>query len=64
MEIRHDQQKPPDSSAEKTASNDLVKLIRKLRWIGMEQEAQGKENELTTRRAAADSVVTWPCDTD
>src|SRR6185312_16523480 len=28
-------------------------LIRKLRWLGMEEEAQGLENELKRRRAAA-----------
>lgn len=64
MEMRHDKQKPLDSSVEQRTSNELVKLIRKLRWMGMEQEAEDKENELTVRRAAADSVVASPCDTD
>ena len=31
----------------------LVMLIRKLRWLGMEEEPQGLENELKRRRAAA-----------
>lgn len=46
------------------ASNELVKLIRKLRWIGMEKEAEPLEAELTRRRAAADSVLAMPRETD
>ena len=64
MEKRHNQQMPHDGLAEPRTSNELVKLIRKLRWMGMEEEAEGKENELTERRAAADSVVASSCDTD
>jgi len=64
MEMRHDQQKPLDSSVEQRTSNELVKLIRKLRWMGMEQEAEGKENELTVRRTVAGSVIAPQCDTD
>ena len=30
----------PDVSAEQRASSDRIKLIRKLRWIGMESEAR------------------------
>ena len=37
---------PSDTSARRRASNELVKLIRKLRWLGMEEEAQGLQNEL------------------
>ena len=37
---------PSDTSARRRASNELVKLIRKLRWLGMEEEAQGLLNEL------------------
>jgi hypothetical protein len=33
METRHEQEKSPDSLAEQRASNELVKLIRKLRWM-------------------------------
>ncbi len=40
MEMRHEQQKPPDRLAEQGASNELVKMIRKLRWMGMEEEAE------------------------
>ena len=44
------QQNRPDVSAEQRASNELVKLIRKLRWIGMETEAVGAEMQLAMRR--------------
>ena len=39
MEILMQTQEPPDVSAEQRASNEIIKLIRKLRWIGMEDDA-------------------------
>jgi hypothetical protein len=39
MEKWHEQQLPHDGLAEPRTSNELVKLIRKFRWIGMEEEA-------------------------
>jgi hypothetical protein len=47
MEMRLDQQKPPEVSAEQRASNELVKLIRKLRWMGMEEEVERARDELS-----------------
>jgi hypothetical protein len=65
MEIGHDRPKPPDASAEQRASNELVKLIRKLRWMGLEEEATKAENQLILRNVrAADSVVAASRDTD
>jgi len=65
MEMRHEQHKPPDSLVEQRASNELVKRIRKLRWMGMEEEAERVEDELTLRGvAAADSVVAASGQTD
>lgn len=64
MAKSHDQQTPENAAAHK-ASNELVKLIRKLRWMGMEEEAQGLQKELEQRRAkAADSVLATPGETD
>jgi hypothetical protein len=58
MEMRHEQQKTSKGSAEQRASNELVKLIRKLRWMRMEEEAKEVENQLTLSNvSAADSVV-------
>ncbi len=46
-------------------SNEMIKLIRKLRWIGMDEEAQKLQKELTQREtAAADSVVATQGETD
>ncbi len=65
MEKRDDQQRPPESLAEQRASSELVKLVRKLRWMGLEDEAEKMENQLIQREAAAaDSVLAMPSDTD
>jgi hypothetical protein len=57
------QEAPEQSPAHTT--NELVKLIRKLRWMGMDDEAQGLQNELEQRHAtAADSVLATPHETD
>jgi hypothetical protein len=54
-----------DASAQHTSSDELIKLICKLRWIGMEDEAERLMKELTRRRSAADdSVVAAPAETD
>ena len=58
------QQEPPDVSSEQR-KNDLVRLIRKLRWMGMEEEADRVQTELAqcgVRRA--DSVLATPHETD
>ena len=65
MEMRHDQQQPPVGSAEQQTSNELVKLIRKLRWMGLEREAEKVEDQLTLRKVpAADSVIAASRETD
>ena len=59
------QQKASDISADQRTSNELVKLIRKLRWMGMEEEADRVQTELAqcgVRRA--DSVLATPHKTD
>ena len=59
------QQQTPDTSLVHKASNELVRLIRKLRWLGMEEKAHGLETELARRHAtAADSVLATPSETD
>ena len=63
------QQRPSQNLAPKQQEtrgpNETIKLIRKLRWIGMEEEAQKLQRELAEREdAAADSVVATPRDTD
>ena len=46
-----------------TASSDLVKLIRKLRWVGLEEKAQQLEKELE-RHAVSDPVISIQSETD
>jgi hypothetical protein len=58
------QPKPHDLRETESRANDLVKRIRKLRWMGMEEEAERLQAELTRRNAAADSVIATPRDTD
>jgi hypothetical protein len=46
-----------------TASSEIVKLIRKLRWVGLEEKAQQLEKELE-RHAVTDTVVSIQSETD
>jgi hypothetical protein len=48
---------------EPTASDEIVKLIRKLHWVGLEDKAQQLENELE-RHAVTDTVVSTQSETD
>jgi hypothetical protein len=65
MAMLHSMPLPQQNPSETRASNEMIKLIRKLRWIGMDEEAQKLQNELTQRDAApADSVVATPHETD
>ena len=65
MAMPRERQKPSDGSAEQRETNELVKLIRKLRWIGLEEEAERVENQLTLCKSkAGDSVVAGPRETD
>jgi len=45
------------------ASSEIVKLIRKLRWAGLEEKAQRLEKELE-RQAVTDTVVSIQSETD
>ena len=49
--------KAPEVSPEQRAVVELVKRIRKLRWIGMEDEADLAQIELARRFAPVDSVA-------
>jgi hypothetical protein len=44
-------------------SSEIVKLIRKLRWVGLEEKAEQLEKELE-QRAVSDRVVPIQNDTD
>jgi hypothetical protein len=62
MEMSLEQQNTLDTSARQQA-NELIKLIRKLRWMGMEEEAERAETALG-RMSPADRVLATPVDTD
>ena len=53
----------PDVSADQRASNEMIKLIRKLRWVGMEGEAERLRSALAGM-PRTNSVVTEPRETD
>jgi hypothetical protein len=59
-------QECPDVLAPERASDELVKRIRKLRWIGMDDEAE--QLIILLRRfpapKSAETVLTGPSDTD
>jgi hypothetical protein len=59
--------RPPmslDVSEDQQAYNARIKLIRKLRWIGMEDEAARVQMTLAENQRSADSVVACPMETD
>jgi hypothetical protein len=57
-------QKPPDGPAQQQA-NELIRLIRKLCWMGMEEEADKVQAELAQCGVEpADSVLATSRETD
>ena len=56
--------KRDDVAEGESRANDLVKRIRKLRWMGLEEEAERLQQELTRRCADSDSVIATPRETD
>jgi hypothetical protein len=53
----------PEVSAEQRNSNEIIKRIRKLRWIGMEEEAK-RIQEALYGMAVAEVVLGVPSETD
>ena len=56
-------QELPDVSAEQRASSDMIKLIRKLRWMGMESEAKRLQGSIAGV-PQADCLIEEPRETD
>ncbi len=55
----------PEVCPEQMATGDLIKLIRKLRWIGMDEEADQLQLHLAACGIAlATMIVGCPYDTD
>jgi hypothetical protein len=55
---------PTNLMQKQRAASEFVKLIRKLRWIGMEDEAERLQQELKQRLILSDTVVALPRETD
>lgn len=62
MQLIVGEERLPQVSARQRTDNELVKRIRKLRWIGMDDEARSLQRALDPREA--DSVLAMPYDTD
>ena len=58
-----ERQELPDVSTPQRASAELVKRIRKLRWIGMEEDAERLQIALS-RLPSEECVFAEPHDTD
>ena len=55
----------PDFSDDQRSSDALIKLIKKLRWVGMDDEEARVQMTLAARDARpTESVVAAPSDTD
>lgn len=64
MATSFEQTRLPDSIIQR-GSNELIKLIRKLRWVGMDEEAERLQAELTRRDTeTSESVIATSRDTD
>jgi len=65
MKASLDEEMIPDVPPEQGRVADLVKRIRKLRWIGMEEEAAKLQLALARLSPAERAAVLMaPCDTD
>jgi hypothetical protein len=62
MELRLERN-PRDTAEFRRGSNEAVILIRKLRWIGLEEKAERLEAQLE-RCEATDAVIAEQSDTD
>ena len=64
MEMSHERHPSSDLAARQQA-NSLIRLIRKLRWMGMEEEAERVQRELAKCGAQpTDSVLVASRETD
>jgi len=58
-------QQTPPNAADQAVSTEFVRLIRKLRWIGMEDEAERVQMQLAACQVPPlECVLGAPLDTD
>jgi len=58
------QQPPPDVSVEERGAVELSKLVCKLRWIGLEEEARHLQMKAAAPSVPVNGVLAAPHDTD
>lgn len=63
MPLHHAGERIPEVPFEQQASDELLKRTRKLRWIGLEEEANLMQGRLCGA-ALAGSILTSPRETD
>jgi hypothetical protein len=63
LKLISQQQQPPEASATENAKNELVKRVRKLRWVGEEEEAEKAQRALG-KQTSSDSVLAMPREAD
>jgi hypothetical protein len=61
--MSREHQKPPDGSARQQADK-LIRQIRKLRWMGMEEDAKKVQAEVAQCGEPAESVLAASRETD
>jgi hypothetical protein len=64
LNMPREHQNRPHLLAEQERSNKLIELVRKLRWMGLDEQAVKVEEELSVRREPADTVIAGPRETD
>ena len=63
MQVMATELRRPELSSEERLTQELVKRIRKLRWIGLEEEARRLEAALSGR-TSTNGILVLPMDTD
>jgi hypothetical protein len=65
MAMAFDQQTSVHFSEPESTANELIKLIRKLRWIGMDEEAERLQKKLASEHTDVnDTVIARSGETD
>lgn len=63
MQLHHVREHVPDVPIEQKTFDEHLKRARKLRWIGLEEEANQLQKDLG-RASCAGSILTIPRETD
>jgi hypothetical protein len=64
MDVPLEDRRADHTAAESSSSRELIKLVQKLRWAGMDEEADRLLKKLKSGKRAKDGVVTVHSDSD